>query len=210
MNFAFNTRRCQRPTYPRAIAPATAKSPNTPGSGSDTAAVYRAVLDAIYPSRRNEKLRVVLSELTRSECTQATTCLAESLDSLRSREPIESGTIANFRGGNQLASLIPLDFGYRGDIVPLPAGEREFLEEQAQIYEGPLRYAVDSKDPPLWRMLLKAYPNARGMVSLSRVGFDSNHSEGLVEVTVLEKTGTKKLLLLLRREDGRWFVVARQ
>jgi hypothetical protein len=207
-NFSLNTQRCQRPTYPpvpRTLA--------IGGSGNDpygdTSAVYRAVLDAMYPIRKKEELRIVLSEVTASGCSQTIACQPASLDSLRTTKGIDSSTIANFRQENSQASLIALDFGYRRDIARLPAGEREFLEEQAAIYEGPLRFAVDYTDRPLWRMVIKAYPDARGLVLLSRVGFDSGHTEALVESTHLEKRGGGNELFLLRKQNGTWILIAR-
>ena len=55
-------------------------------------------------------------------------------------------------------------------------------------------------------MVTKAYPNARGMISLSRVGFDSATSEALVEVARVEKVGSQKQLFLLRKRGSGWVV----
>ena len=209
VNFSAHAGRCRRPTYPRTIRES---SPGMTASGADTrgdhAAVYRAVLDAIYPFRENGKSVVVLSEWTQSECNDATQCRSDRLDSLGSKNQIGASTIENF--GRENHSRSPLrDFGYRRDVAPLPAGEREFLEEQAALYDGPLKYAVDSKDPSLWRMLVKAYPNARGLISLSAIGFDSSGNEALVEASYFEKRGGDNHLMLLRKKDGKWFLVAR-
>ena len=208
LNFSLNTQRCQRPTYPP-IADASTGRGSANDSYTDTAAVYRALLDAVYPIRKNEQVRIVLSEVTASECAQTPACLAKALDSLRSQKGIDSSTIANFLEENRQASLIRLDFGYRGDIARLPAGEREFLEEQAAFYEGPLRFAVDYTDRPLWRMVIKAYADARGLISLSRVGFDLGHTEALVEVSQLEKRKSGNELFLLRKQNGTWVPIAR-
>jgi hypothetical protein len=208
LNFSLNTERCRRPTYPPVPrTSAIGASGNDPSA--DTSAVYRTVLDAVYPIRKKEESRIVLSEVTASGCTHVIACNPASLDSLRTIKGIDSSTIANFREGNSQASLIALDVGYRGDIARLPAGELEFLEEQAAIYEGPLRFAVDYADRPLWRMVTKAYPDARGLVSLSRVGFDSGNTEALVESTHMEKRGGGNELFLLRKQNGTWILIAR-
>ena len=210
VNLSADARRCQRPTYPRTIQES---SSGTTAVGAavheDNAAVYRSVLDAIYPLRKNDESAVVLSEWTSSECNDAIECRSERLDSLRAKIQIDTSTIGNFGRENHLRSPLREPSGYRRDVAILPAGEREFLEEQAALYEGPLRFAIDYQDRPIWRMVTKAYPNARGMISLSRVGFDSAHSEALVEVARVEKTGSQNQLFLLRKSGSRWVEVAR-
>jgi hypothetical protein len=210
VNLAADARRCQRQTYPRTIEETSSET--TAGGAElhqDNAAVYRAVLDEIYPLRKNDESIVVLSEWTRRDCNDAVECRRERIDSLRSKTEIDTSTIANFGRENHLRSHLRTASGYRRDVALLPAGEREFLEEQAALYEGPLRFAIDYQDSPLWRMVMKAYPNARGMISLSRVGFDSAASEALVEVARVEKVGAQNQLFLLRKRPRGWVVVAR-
>jgi hypothetical protein len=210
VNLTADARRCRRPTYPRTIEDSSA---GTTAGGADVhednAAVHRAVLDAIYPLRKNDKSVVVLSEWTRSDCNDAIECRSERLDSLRSKSHIDTSTIASFARENHLRSPLRMASGYRRDIALLPAGEREFLEEQAALYEGPLRFAIDYQDKPLWRMVVKAYPTARGLVSVSNIGYDSGRNEALVEVSDFQKRGGENRLMLLRKKDGVWVLVGR-
>jgi hypothetical protein len=204
-------RLCNGPTRARrlhsgALESSEARATRYPSG--DAAAVYRAVLESIYPHPWDTTSSVVLSHMTSSRCRDMRLCNLSAFET--TREELDSSTLENFREENQRPVPLRADFEYRDAVYLLTEDERRYLNEQAQFYDATFGESNKDRVPTFWKMFNESFPSARGIVTLSRVGFDRRHTEALVDVSHRDsKGGLEGSMVLLRRIRTTWSVVAR-
>lgn len=115
--------------------------------------------------------------------------------------PVLPETIDSFERRNQHSQTI--DGAKLGLSVPCTILEKEAFQELMTKYDE-ASYTL----PNRWDGFYKAYPNANGMIKLSRVGFDTKESQALVWVGHAADylIGISFFVLLVRNKDGAWNV----
>ncbi|HEV7894117.1 MAG TPA: hypothetical protein VGP08_26115 [Pyrinomonadaceae bacterium] len=156
------------------------------------AKVYAAALDARY---------VADSTLLGGDAKMLLVVDETSADLLRFRERKNEMRLASrevlddFETKNQEPRPLKSDFGLRIRTRPISAEEARSLV--------PVRDGIPDFNP-----IQEKYPEASGVVTLSRVGFNRDMTEALVEVVrgSCGKGCGEGAFVLLAREGGRWKV----
>jgi hypothetical protein len=213
LNRSIDGRLCNGPTRARRLHSGALESYEARATrypSGDAAAVYRAVLESIYPDPWKNASSVVLSHMTSSRCRDLRLCDVSALEWLTTKKELDSSTLENFREENQHAVPLRADFQYRHAVYLLTEDERRYLDEQAQFYDATFGDSNKGRDPTFWKMFNESFPSARGLVTLSRVGFDRRRTEAFAEVLYRDSKGTLEgSMFLLRRIKTTWSVVAR-
>jgi hypothetical protein len=152
------------------------------------AAVYRGVLDFLYPER--DSVRFLLQSHPKYLCDY---CIEREVPRLLRKGTIKLSTEENFLRAAGDSGPPPI-FPYRRNLAVFPADDQQWL-----------RSATD-----LWDVMKDAYPGVKAIVSFSKVGFDNDRTEALVQVRV-EARGedNEPEVILLRRDDAEWRVALR-
>jgi hypothetical protein len=160
----------------------------TPDIAAEEAAVYAAAIQ-VYLGGVPDPL--VLADQTAMDIGQDITATLDYVtQQLTGTTP---ATLANFRARNDRPQPLPPDMGLPFRYVLLTATEQ-------QSYFQP--------NAGGWDAFYQRYPNAQGIMSLSRVGFNAAMDQALVYVgnqsNYLAGAG---VYYLLAKEDGTWQVV---
>ena len=88
----------------------------------------------------------------------------------------------------------------------------------AAKFEVPVKYQLVSasdvdrlfRSPRGWQQFYSRFPEAKGLISLSRVGFSSTKAEALVHVSIgCDFTCRNGKLIFLAKRKGRWYIQSR-
>ena len=156
--------------------------------------VYSAVLQQAFIRHRYTTV-VIQTSSEDSELLEKYiyTCESPTVQQFFAREraamPVDVDTVADYVLKNEKhGELFLKDLGIRNDLIS--------REEASQLFEN-----------GGWQAFYKRYPGSLGLVSFSKVGFNSTHDQAFVYV------GSSCQLLcgdgnyiLLNKEDGRWTV----
>jgi hypothetical protein len=118
---------------------------------------------------------------------------------------VSQTTVEDFeRVGTVRTPLHP--FATEESIRLITPTERDNLKDQVDV-EARRNNGLSPGDA-LWRAFSRVYTGSHGIVSLSKVGFDSQHTEAIVE-TQYDSGGniTSAHLMLLRKDSGVWKIV---
>ena len=179
MNVSVDFRRCLRHRRARALDAGANPSTNSLGSkypNAEEAAVYRGVLDALYPVSGSRKGPILLQPVAHRFWKFDVEAEIPRLI----REAVVDSSIEKSldKLPNDSAWLRP-DFGYRRRVVILGPAEQSFLLDQRYDF-----LAADPKrDVSLTTLAKEAYPGASAILSLSRVAFNDAHTQALVQVS---------------------------
>lgn len=154
--------------------------------------VYSAALEERYasgagPSGGDVKMLLVVNE---------TSADVERFRELRRDMGLASQEVLDdFEAKNREPRPLKADFGLRIRTQPISAEEVRRLV--------PVRDGIPDFDP-----MHEKYPEASGVVTLSRVGFDRDFTQAIVEVNrgSCGRGCGDGAFLFLKREDGRWKV----
>jgi hypothetical protein len=180
---------------------------------AEVAAVYRGVLDSLYPANGVRKDPILLHPITSS--------FAEF--------PFEDAIVA-LRMGNEMPRLerqgvfdasmekniakLPKDsvwlrpaFAYRRPVIVLQPSQKRFLYAQGDDF----REVQPKRDIGLTTLAKQAYPGADAILSFSRVAFNDAHTEALVQVSAGDDPGFARWgeIMALHKSANDWRVVRR-
>ena len=196
---------CQRAPIHYGVSP---KSEGTYPTG-EAAAVYRAVLEKLYISSGESPPMVVLWDSARYAVTE---CWREGCGRIPPHHSaISEETIDGFLREIHWTSPLRADFGFALSVKLLSEAHRNELEMIGQpISDSVQRVNRDTESMPFWLGFRKAYPGAWGYTVFSRVGFNRNRQQALVQVMHRCSSACDHIEdMFLQKTAGRWVVSER-
>jgi hypothetical protein len=157
----------------------------------EVAAVYRGVLDALYPPGISYRAPTMLEGFTSRRCHY---CIESEVPRLARKGLIDPSTEVNF-------ARVPADtappppFPYRRRIEVMPPWDL---------------YWLGNSGGRQWDAMNDAYPGVKAVISFSRVGFNDRGTEALVEVHVdSARAAEASETMLLNKTGLDWRVTLR-
>lgn len=166
--------------------------------------VYHAVLDVVNGVRRGT---LVLKNRTATQCVIYNECGGPQLTRLIAQGIIDSATARDFIRSNRDTVAIRPAFQHRGRTLLMTSSDSAFLIRQSLSW----MQNVDANPDMFWNNFRQAYPDARGIVSLTRVGFNADSTQALVEAHLDTAFNPRRVfeMLLLDKTAGKWRVSRR-
>jgi hypothetical protein len=172
------------------VNPNAAARPDSVFPSSELVAVYRGVLDALFPRADRNRTAILLrpSPVRRSYC-----CLESETPRLIRQGLLDPSTELNFAEHPDTSGSRP--FAYRIRIDTLGVWDRYWLAQSGKVD---------------WDAMQGAYPAVRDVISFPRVGFNKGRNEALAEVydDSAGATGETETMLLKKR-GAEWRVAFR-
>ena len=158
--------------------------------------VYSAILQQSFIRHRYRTLVIkTTSENSLLMDTDLNTGTSPTVEQLYGRErvvmPVELATVADYAHKNETqAELFLKDLGITSELIS--------QEEAARLF---------GKDGGGWEAFYQRYPGSLGLVSFSKVGFNSTHDQAFVYVAqTCQSTCGEGEYVLLNKDSGRWIV----
>jgi hypothetical protein len=210
MNVDVDYRRCLHNRRARALAgeappwPAAAKStyPNP-----EEAAVYRGVLDALYPLGGSSKGPILVHPITNRFSSPGLLDIDDEMPRLIRLELVDATMERNIQTLSPDSVWLRPKFAYRRPVIILQPSAKRFLEEQGEDFRE-----VDRKrNVSLTALAKQAYPGADGILSFSRVAFNDARTQAFVQVLYGDSPeyGRGEIMILHRSGDA-WRVARRR
>ena len=178
----------------------------------DATPVYRAVLDLIYLDGSSRPPVIIMIDSADGRYMGGPCPIAKCIDySWAHKSKIDASTMLAFAHmgakGSRLVQFgypIPIAYISNDDVNRMEADGREWIASH------PVPPDLPASHSGLWTELNRKYPGAWGLTTLSKVGFNDQHTEALVQAHQLCGDGCHvHETLFLRQTDGRWRVVER-
>jgi hypothetical protein len=161
------------------------------GTAKDEAAVYAAVLDALFAKKMlfNKPVKsIVLENTTRFDDFEGETIFAPDLNLKPLSTELKPETIQNFTKQNAARA-------------PITAPAKTILK--VDLLDG--KEAQATAEFGRWKKLYAAYPDSSGIVSLSKVGFDKTGTQALVYIAnIYGEDAGKGTILFLQKTGQQW------
>jgi hypothetical protein len=220
MNVEVDFRRCLHNRPARALAGEAPPWPDALKStypNPEVAAVYRGVLDALYPVGGRRKGPILIHPITNRFSTLSAVELEAEMPRLIRQAVVDASMEKSIAKLPPDTVWLRPHFEYSRPVIILQPSAKRFLFEQADDF-----LAVDPKrDVSLTALAKQAYPGADTILSFSRVAFNDAHDKALVqvlagespeygrgEIMALHKTGTEwrvaRRHLELGKTSGEW------
>ncbi len=167
----------------------------------DAPTIYRAVLDSLYSFYGEHPRKVVLSD--QHPTTQGGLPPHES--------HVDSTTMAEYDFFSDISDRMNPTFSYRLPVAVLSSESRQALEREGVPLEREANlHFANEETSGFWLAFRNYYPGAWGYVELSRIAFNSEHTQALVlSVHHCGSSCENGDTWLLRREGERWSIVER-
>src|SRR5258705_1402816 len=174
----------------------------------DVAAVYGAVLDALYTEGRKRPPFVVLDEIVDGRGVSCNKHPCPFIPDHKSK--IDTLTMQDFRRATLTRRKIRPSFKYRLPIRFLTQDVRDQLLAAGNALTASASRGSGMTEHPYWMGFMARYPGAWGTATVTQVGFNPRRTEALLQVR--HGCGTycgSTELMFLRKRSGRWRVVER-
>jgi len=162
-------------------------TPSTGQIDTEQQAVYAFLLSNLYQHREYVIMDTTSTGVTGVENT------TQTLDYvLQNMHSVDSGTVVSFRSRNDAAYPISPDMNIGGPYTLLSQAGRQkiFGENQSG-----------------WEIFYERYPQAPGITTLSRVGFNNSLDQALVYIgTQSNWLAGSGYYILLKKLDGAWSI----
>jgi hypothetical protein len=191
----------QRRPHPLIAGAAPTQASKSTYPSPEVAAVYRGVLDALYPRGGAFGGPILLQPFTFRACDW---CIDAEMPRLIRQGIIDSSTAKNFLKLPGDSVWFRPNFEYSRKVIILSPAEQAFLLHQADPVGG-----YDRKDESLIGLAKDAYPGADAIWSFSRVGFNDARTEALVQAGTGSDHWLEGETMLLRKTPSAWRVVRR-
>ncbi|MDP2995166.1 MAG: hypothetical protein Q8N46_08620 [Anaerolineales bacterium] len=167
--------------------PAPASTPSAEQMDAEEQAVYAALLRNLYSASSYVIMDTTATGPTGVEDT------ASTLDHImQNMHAVDLETADSFRVRNDAAYPVPPDMDLGSGYVLLSQSE------MSQIF---------SQNRDGWQLFYEQYPDAPGIITLSRVGFNKSLDQALVYVgTMSHWLAGAGYYILLKKVDGSWIV----
>jgi hypothetical protein len=172
----------------------------------EASAVYRSVIEALFPAAATRRQLIVISSVTRSRCVLREDCGSPQLFRLQKSGQVDSSTVMDFSRVSRDSVLFRSRLRRAAWTTIMTPAEVSYLTR-----EGQLKYGSDDPAGAFWTAYKEAYPTSPGLVSWTRVGFNPGQTQALVEVaveTAAHRDAPPEMMLLAKRPSG-WRVVRR-
>jgi hypothetical protein len=211
MDIAVDFRRCQHNRRARALTGAVTPWPDALKStypNPEVSAVYRGVLDALYPVGGPRKGPILVHPITNAFPNRSVVNL--DLDAEMPRLIRLALVDASM---NKSIEMLPRDsvwlrptFAYTRPVIILQPSQKRFLYEQGEDFR-----AVDPKrNVSLTALAKQAYPGADGILSFSRVAFNDAHTQAFVQVLYGDSPDYGRGETMILHKSGAGWRVARR
>jgi hypothetical protein len=154
-------------------------------------AVYSALIEEMYV---NEKVELVVIK-DHTKLNPLLRNLSDELERVRLKMPtVSQETLSDFQEKNKKS--YPIERAFKLSLPYVLFGEKEDKE----IFQ----------DAQSWRDFYKRYPDSQGLITLSKVGFDSGMSQALVYVGNQQAgLGGAGYYVLLSKKNDTWSIQER-
>jgi hypothetical protein len=206
MNVAVDFRRCLHNRPARALAGEIPPWPDALKStypDAQVAAVYRGVLDSLYPAGGVRKGPILLHPITNRFSSMD---LADEMPRLIRLGLVDSSMETSIDKVPPDSVWLRPKFEYSRRLIILAPSAKRFLLEQGDDF-----LAVDPRrDVSLTTLAKQAYPGADRILSFSRVAFNNARTQGLVQVSAGDDPGYGRTeTMALHKAGAGWRVVRR-
>jgi hypothetical protein len=176
----------------------------------DAVGVYRAVLDLLYVDGKDRPGVIVLWDSAMWHSQGPAPCPRESCgDRWLHESQMDTSTILGLARQSGKRPRI-VDFGYRIPIALVSQDDFQRLRNDGYGYLADLPPEKVGFGEAMWAGFMRKYPGAWGYVMLSKVGFNTSHTEALM--TVFQVCGVEcrsNEYVFLRRIGSEWRVIER-
>jgi len=180
---------------------------------SEVAAVYRGVLDSLYPPNGFAKGPILLHPITSSfaeypfEDAFDALRMGNEIPRLEQQGVLDASMEKNIEKLPKASVWLRPSFAYRRPVIVLQPSQKRFLYTQGEEF----REVQPKRDIGLTTLAKQAYPGADAILSFSRVAFNDAHTEALVEVSAGDDPGVARWgeIMALHKSGNDWRVVRR-
>jgi len=180
---------------------------------AEVAAVYRAVLDSVYPANGFAKGPILLHPITSSfaefpfENAFVALRLGEEIPRLERQGVLDASMEKNIEKLPKDSVWLRPTFEYKRPVIVLQPSQKRFLYAQGEDF----REVQPDRDIGLTTLAKQAYPGADAILSFSRVAFNDVHDQALVHVGAGDNPGYGRWgeIMALHKSGNDWRVVRR-
>lgn len=171
-----------------AAAHASPGAAGQPEVAPEEYAVYSTLIGEQY---LRDKIKLVVIAGTTAGVDSALVLPDNLLEHLA---PLSRATYDDYLGKNNRPYKLGNSFSVRVKYVIVDFGDVEKLFERTNVDDG-------------WKEFYRLYPDSRGYVAFSRVGFDREMDEALVSMSLMcNSLCGEGRMFLMKKRDGRWEV----
>jgi hypothetical protein len=180
---------------------------------AEGAAVYRAVLDSVYPANGLGKGPILLHPITSSfaefpfEDAFIALHMGNEIPRLERQGVFDASLEKNIQKLRKDSAWLRPTFEYRRPVIVLQPSQKRFLYAQGEDF----REVQPGRDIGLTTLARQAYPGADAILSFSRVAFNDGHTQALVQVSAGDDPGFGRWgeIMALHKSGNKWEVVRR-
>jgi hypothetical protein len=180
---------------------------------AEVAAVYRGVLDSLYPANGSHKGPILLHPITSSfaefpfEDAIIALRIGNEMPRLERQGVFDASMEKNIAKLRKDSVWLRPTFEYSRPVIVLQPLQKRFLYAQGDDF----REVQPKRDIGLTTLAKQAYPGADAILSFSRVAFNDAHTEALVQVSAGDDPGVARWgeIMALHKSGNDWRVVRR-
>jgi len=180
---------------------------------AEVAAVYRAVLDSVYPPNGLPKGPILLHPITSSfaefpfQNAFVALRMGNEIPRLERQGVLDASMEKNIQKLPKDSVWLRPTFEYRRPVIVLQPSQTRFLYAQGEDF----REVQPARDVGLTTLAKQAYPGADAIVSFSRVAFNDSHNQAVVQVSAGDNPGYARWgeIMALHKSGNAWRVVRR-
>lgn len=151
----------------------------------DAVDVYRAAIEEIvYRPTPAANTIVVVDHIMRGGWHRGDESLREIWHRRALETPIDSALLADMIAVNETSVQLRPDFLPNGRVGLISEEQIETLRKRGDSVERAPRIAPRRDYVGFWVVFYNAYPAARGLIRLSRVGFNRSHTKAAIEYNI--------------------------
>lgn len=180
---------------------------------AEVAAVYRGVLDSLYPADGPNKGPILLHPITssfaewRSEDAFVALRMGNEIPRLERQGVFDASMEKNIEKLRKDSAWLRPTFEYTRQVIVLQPSQKRFLYAQGDDF----REVQPKRDIGLTTLAKQAYPGADAILSFSRVAFNDAHTQAVVQVGAGDDPGYARWgeIMALHKSGNDWRVVRR-
>jgi hypothetical protein len=180
---------------------------------AEVAAVYRGVLDSLYPANGSHGGPILLHPITSSfaewpsEDAFVALHMGNEIPRLERQGVFDASMEKNIEKLRKDSVWLRPTFEYKRPVIVLQPPQKRFLYAQGDDF----REVQPKRDIGLTTLAKQAYPGADAILSFSRVAFNDAHTQAVVQVGAGDDPGYARWgeIMALHKSGNEWRVVRR-
>ena len=180
---------------------------------AEVAAVYRGVLDSLYPASGSDRDPILLHPITSSfaewpsEDAFVALHMGNEMPRLERQGVFDASMEKNIEKLRKDPVWLRPTFEYKRPVIVLQPSQKRFLYAQGDDF----REVQPKRDIGLTTLAKQAYPGADAILSFSRVAFNDANTQAVVEVGAGDDPGYARWgeIMALHKSGNEWRVVRR-